>query len=411
MSKALTSPGRILILDQGQGFGGTVVVAATLMHHLDSHHFLVTLVSAADADFLAMRTEGTSNVVRLAPKYTYVQAGKVREAFQRVPVIGRLLNFVGSKLLSLTNLSYLISLARIMRRERIMLVHCNNYANLDGLLMAWLFGVPCLLHAHGFPEESGPISGWLLRRLRPRVVAISRVVRESVVASGVPANAVRVLHNPISRPAPSTMSAHEFRRAQGIPDDVVLVGIVGRVVGWKGQLEFVAACIHAMERGSSLHAVIVGDAADYDDSYYRAVYERATQSGYDDRIHFAGFVADTSAVYGALDILVHASIEPEPFGLVITEAMAHGTAVIAANTGSSPELITHGVTGFLENPRDTAALAERITALAQDTALRQQIAKAGKAHASTAFDPIRYARDFSVVYDRALDGTWTDWQE
>lgn len=379
-----------------------MVVAATLMHHLDPRRYRATLVSAADAEFLAMRTMGMSNVVHLAPWFDYVKAGRVRGACLRIPLFGRILSLVVSNLLMLGNLPYLISLARIMRRQRITLVHCNNYANVEGLLLAWLFDVPCLMHAHGFPEAPGPVNRWLLPRLRLQVVAISQVVATALVESGVPANAIQVLHNPISRPAPSRMSAGEFRRTLGIPENAVLAGIVGRVVRWKGQLEFVAACVSAMAKEPLLHAVIVGNSADYGDAYFQEVREQAAQSGMAARIHFAGFVADTSAVYEALDILVHASIEPEPFGLVITEAMAHGTAVIAASTGASPELITHGVTGFLEDPKDTQALAARITALTRDAELRQNIANAGRVHALTAFDPDRYADAFAAAYDTAL---------
>jgi glycosyltransferase involved in cell wall biosynthesis len=392
----------VLIVDEGQGFGGTVVVATTLMRHLSPERYTATLASAADMRFLAIRKEGTVSVVHMAPRFTYVEAGKLREICLRVPVFGRILNFVGSKFMSLANLPHYIGLARIMQRERVALVHCNNFANIDGLLMAWLFRVPCILHAHGMDDVVGPVGGWLCRRLEPLVVAISRAVADSIQSLGVPGTRIRVLHNPISQTFGAGSSPIDLRSTLGIPKDAISVGIVGRVVRWKGQLEFVRACIRALIEQPNLHAIVVGDAADYDDSYFREVRSLAANSTVCNRIHFAGFVAETEAIYTALDVLVHASIEPEPFGLVITEAMSHGVAVIAANQGAPPELIEHGVTGFLENPSDTQSLSRRITVLAQDTALRRRIALAGQHHAVSTFDPANYASALADIYDEAL---------
>lgn len=394
---------RVLILDHGLGFGGTVVVAATLMHHLDPSRYSAVLVSAADKRFLAARMRSSDEVIPLAPRYTYVHAQRLREACLRLPVLGRLANSAISRLFAMANWPYLARLALLMRRERVEVVHCNNFANREGLLLAWLLDTPCILHAHGFANPSrDAVSGWLIRRLQPLVVAISKAVAVSVETCGMPASAIRVLHNPLSLSPTHDTSALDFRRTLGVPESALLVGIVGRVVRWKGQFEFVAACIEALRRHPSLHAVIVGDASDYDDSYLREVRALAAGSVVAERIHFSGFVADTDAIYEALDILVHASIEPEPFGLVITEAMAQGVAVIAASSGAPLELIAHGLTGFIVNPSDTKALAAHIEALAADATLRRSVAEAGQQHALSAFDPREYAQAFADIYDHAV---------
>jgi len=400
---AARQPRCVLILDHGLGFGGTVVVAATLMHHLDASRYRAILVSAADERFLSARLAPSDAVVRLAPRFTYVHSQRIRNACSRLPVIGRLLNSAVSRVLALANVGYLFKLALVMRRERIDLVHCNNYANREGLLLAWLFGRPCVLHAHGFAARAHVgLNGWLVARLRPIVVAISKAVAVSVESFGTSPSSIRVLHNPLSLAPVQESSPLTFRRSLGIPEGAILVGLVGRVMRWKGQREFVAACIQALERQPDVHAVIVGDASDSDDSYLQEVRAFAAESSSRDRIHFSGFVADTTSMYQALDILVHASIEPEPFGLVITEAMAQRVAVIVADRGAPPELVEHGVTGFIEAPTDTVALSNRIVLLATDHALRHRVAEAGRQHALTAFAPVRYAQAFAYLYDEAV---------
>jgi len=107
-------------------------------------------------------------------------------------------------------------------------------------------------------------------------------------------------------------------------------------------------------------------------------------------------------MYADLDILVHASIEPEPFGLVITEAMVHGVPVIAANTGAPLEIIRHGVTGFVVDPNDTEQLTSRIVDLATDSELRRRIGERGRRDALDRFNAPSYAKRFEDLYDQEI---------
>lgn len=392
----------VLLLDEGQGFGGSVVVAATLLRFVNRRSFRTTLVTAADPRFLEARISDAGHVCQARPRYTYVEAARIRSAFLQIPIVGRGLNFVASKFMSLANAGYVTRIAVLMLQRHTALVHCNNFANFEGLLLAWLFRVPCLLHAHGLIGPTGPMSNWLMRRLKPGVIAISQVVADSVATSGAPVRFIRVAYNPVSVGKAHPLDRERFRRMLGIPQDAILAGMVGRIIPWKGQLEFVTACVEALQRTPTLHAILVGNASDTDSQYFEIVRSLAAASPVADRIHFAGFVADTVAMYASLDMLVHCSIEPEPFGLVITEAMAHGVAVIAARSGAPVEFLEHGITGFLESPSDSEALGARMTQLARDGELRERIATAGQKHALESFDPERYAESVEAAWRESL---------
>src|SRR6185436_5987649 len=93
---------------------------------------------------------------------------------------------------------------------------------------------------------------------------------------------------------------------------------------------------------------------------------RADELGISARIGFTGFVSDPAAAMRALDVVVHASIEPEPFGLVIAEAMACGRPVIVSDAGGAAEIVTSGVNALVNSPGDADALADRIAQLAAD---------------------------------------------
>ena len=93
----------------------------------------------------------------------------------------------------------------------------------------------------------------------------------------------------------------------------------------------------------------------------------------------------------ACDVVVHASVEPEPWGLVVAEAMACGRAVIASAAGGPLEMIDHKRTGWLTAPADEVALATSLEMLLANPGLRAGLGEAARRHAESEFDPRRAA--------------------
>ncbi len=100
----------------------------------------------------------------------------------------------------------------------------------------------------------------------------------------------------------------------------------------------------------------------------------------------------------ALDIVVHASTEPEPFGLVIAESMACGRAVIAVQAGGAAEIIDDGVTALALRPGDSSQLAAGLARLAMDPALRARLGQAARASAVERFDNRHLASRLVPLY-------------
>src|SRR5262249_13938140 len=106
-------------------------------------------------------------------------------------------------------------------------------------------------------------------------------------------------------------------------------------------------------------------------------------------------------------IVVHASTEPEPFGLVITEALACGKAVIVSAAGGAAELVEDGTDAVTMAPGDTTALARAIDRLASDPGMRARLGAAGRASAAGRSDPDVFTRAFLEIYDRVAFGART----
>lgn len=140
------------------------------------------------------------------------------------------------------------------------------------------------------------------------------------------------------------------------PDDSPLIGIFGRISPWKGQDVF----LRSISRLENVRAVIVGGALFGEEEYEQSLKDLAKDLGIEDRVTFAGHVSDVAKVMAACDIVAHCSTAPEPFGLVIVEAMLSRVPVIASDAGGAKEIVLHKETGQLTPISDDVELSKAI---------------------------------------------------
>ncbi len=300
---------------------------------------------------------------------------------------------------------YLRRLRRVMREEAPDVVHTNGLKM--HVLGAWArpAGARLLWHLHDYAGRR-PIAARLLQRYANRcdvIVANSASVAADArrVCGGAD---VRAIWNAVDlgRFTPDGPRA-DLDGLAGLPPagpGAVRVGLVATFARWKGHGTFLEALAVLPP---SLHVrgyVVGGPLYDTEGSQVSLADLRRQVSalGLDGRVGFTGFVADTAAVMRALDVVVHASTEPEPFGLVIAEAMACGTAVVCSGAGGAAEIATPGENALAHGPGDVRALADGIAALARDRDLRRRVGEAGRRTAERAFTRERLAREFTAVY-------------
>jgi glycosyltransferase involved in cell wall biosynthesis len=200
----------------------------------------------------------------------------------------------------------------------------------------------------------------------------------------------RVIHNMI------LTDTREGQRPSRQERSDLTIGMVGRLTAWKGQDVFLEAFAQAF-RGTDVRARIVGSALFGEDVYAATLVERARALGISSQVEFRGFREDIWAELDDLDILVHCSVRPEPFGQVVLEGLAAGVPVVAANAGGPKELITNGVDGMLTTPGDSGDLADVLRTLAFDRALRSRIAAAGRRRSGD-FAPERMVEQVLAFY-------------
>lgn len=275
--------------------------------------------------------------------------------------------------------AYVGRVTKTLARRNTRVVHTTGIKmHVLGAVAGRAAGARVLWHLRDIlsPGATHALLRGLEKAARPKVIANSRATALSYGPSA------EVLYNGIDtelfKPQPRAALKRELNCGDGLP----VVGICGVLARWKGQFEFVEAASSLLASGTRAHFVIIGDEI-YDTRGERGLraqlQDRIDATGFSAHIRITGFRGDMPRVYSALDVLVHASIRPEPFGRVLIEAMACGVPVLASRDGGVREIVTDEADGLLFEPGNTRELAQKIGRLLKEPELRERLGTAGRA--------------------------------
>lgn len=289
----------------------------------------------------------------------------------------------------LATIAYVVRLALRLRRLRPDIVHTNSLkAGVYGSIAARLAGVPVVWHVRD-RIASDYLPAAAVRAVRAMMVrlAATAVANSAETASTLGAGVrTAVVPEAILAPAPRG----------GPRSGPLTIGMVGRVAPWKGQDLFLRAFAQALPGGEE-RCVVVGASLFGEADFERGLRALAADLGLGARVEFRGFRDDVWPELARLDLLVHASLVPEPFGQVVLEGLAAGVPVIAADAGGPREIIAPGRSGVLYPMGDEGALARAIRELARDPERRARLAGAGR-EAVAAYHPDVIAARMQAVY-------------
>ncbi|MGI8983684.1 MAG: glycosyltransferase family 4 protein [Acidimicrobiales bacterium] len=295
-------------------------------------------------------------------------------------------------------LAHTLRLARRIRGLDVDLIHTNSLkAAVYGGLAGRLAGVPVVWHVHDRIADDY-LPGFAVRLVR----ALARVLPSAVIANSDATMSTLGRFRKVSAVVPSPVAGlRKGRPSFAAPVNRPLrVGMVGRLAPWKGQDVFLEAVARAFPRGE-VEVLVVGTALFGDEGYAVELRQLAAHLGVDPWVEFVGFQEDVGAILDVLDVLVHASLVPEPFGLVVAEGMAAGIAVLAADEGGPAEMIEHGRSGLLYPPGDVTALAGLLRRVERDSTLRASLGAEARLDARR-FLPAAVQAEVVAVYDRVL---------
>jgi len=226
----------------------------------------------------------------------------------------------------------------------------------------------------------------------------------SAERSGPP---LRVVYPGIDLTRQAAVDRHAARARIGLAGPGPLLGVAAQITPWKGQAIAIRALRGVRQRLPGAQLALVGEpkfvarATRYDNSAYLGELRSLVAAlGLESAVHFLGQRDDMPTVMAAIDVLLVPSIE-EPFGLVVVEAMAAGTPVVATTDGGPAEIIRDGIDGRLVPPRDAERWASTVCDVLLDPTARARLTEAGHDRARR-FSAERYATEVVAGYERAL---------
>ena len=306
------------------------------------------------------------------------------------------------------DLALLWKLRALLRDQKPDLVHTHLiHADLFGYFAARAAGIRHVVSSRHNDDQFRYRPRW--RKLHRRLwrwtsggIAISESIRRfAIEVEGAPAEKITVVQYGIDFAWPSDdaiASARQTLRAKlGLDSDALLLGMVCRLVEQKGIPYALEAMRRIRAQFPQAHLVIAGDGEKAEE-----LRRLASALGMADRVHWLGWRSDAADLMAAFDLLLAPSLW-EGFGLVLLEAMARRVPVIASRVGAIPEVIVHGESGILIEPRDVAALAQAMARLLDDRALRKYMGLLGAARLEERFSIRRMVEGTIAVYQRALE--------
>jgi glycosyltransferase involved in cell wall biosynthesis len=284
-------------------------------------------------------------------------------------------------------------------------IHSNGFKM--HLLGTWAASnrAPVIWHLHDFVSLR-PLMPRLLKLTLHRcagIIANSHSVARDLVATLVRTPAVHTVYHAVdlNNFAPEGRRLDLDRLAGMTPAaaGVLRVGLVATMARWKGHDVFLRSL--AMLPAERMRGYVIGGpiyrtaGSQYSLSELRRM---TSELGLDGKVGFTGFISDSAAAIRALDIVVHASVAPEPFGLTVAEAFACGRSVVASRGGGVLEIIRENQNALVHRPGDAHELAASLARLVEDPGLRHRLGKAARKTAEVSFTRERLAGDLMRVY-------------
>lgn len=394
----------ILFVEMGTGFGGSTRCLLSLVEMCAANGWRSSVAVGYPIPALE-QGRAPCTTLRLYESRAWRTGQRLRRLSARSDSRGgrarSLAGFAASALLADLPLAAL--LAGYARRRGVDLIHANNelLVNRTAILAGCLGGLPVISHQRGWAWPSRA-SRWLARRVR-RVVAISDFVRQSLIEAGVPVERIERVYDGVdcARFGGAQRLRDRARGEFGFHRQDEVVGLPAVLLPWKGHEMFLEAFARLAAARPRLRALLVGASPSTVGDFAPRLRARIAALGLHDRVRMVGHVEDMARAYAAMDIVVHASQRPEPFGLVVVEALAAGRPVVAAGAGGPAEVIRHERDGWLYRPGDAAALAAALATLLDRPALRSELAARAPDRAA-GFDVGANWRGVSALYEGVI---------
>ncbi len=302
----------------------------------------------------------------------------------------------------------IFKLVSYFKKHSFDVIHTNNLqSKLCGSVAAKVTGNKMVWHLHNIqpPGLRRKIISLMANVFPNKIIVVSEAVQAVYLPYTRDTKKIVVIHNGFDVSDLMDLDSRlDIRKEFNIPPVTSLVGIIAFLRPWKGQDNFLRAAAEVKKKYSGIKFLIVGDEQFGKDKGYKEYLINLSKELdiFQDTI-FTGFRNDVATILSRLDILVSASVLPDPFPTIILEAMASQKPIVATNIGGIPEMVKDGETGLLVPPDQPIAMAKAILKLLCNKGKANEMGLAARQRLENLFSMDKFIANIQKVYWAILE--------
>jgi glycosyltransferase involved in cell wall biosynthesis len=297
-----------------------------------------------------------------------------------------------------------IHISKILKKEKIDLIHLNTGFDRPVMVAANISKTPKVFHFRNFNERI-PFILKLLTSSIDAALYTTQAIADSYINIGITVTKSDIVYEPIDiKKFSKNQDISLIQQQFSITKSNYIVSNIGRITPWKGQHYFLQAMEDIIRQYPDTKAFIVGEPGETeeDKEYFNLLQYMSQKTSLNGHVFLTGKRNDIAEIMSLSDIVVHSSSKPEPFGLVIAEAMATGTPVIATQGGGPIEIIKNGITGLLVPMKSATGIKEAIQKLFESKVLRKTISVNARKDVTERFPIQRHVAKVQKTYEDIL---------
>lgn len=261
-------------------------------------------------------------------------------------------------------------IAAIIKENKIDLIHHNNDINdsRQGILANRKLRLPQICHYRSLkPYHKDPINFsvdyFMAKNVNHHIFISHAVARHYTKTLKIKKTKGVVIRDivDVKKFKPQIKNV-AIQQEFGLQDSDIVISNIGRISRWKGQHIFIKALADVVKEYPQVKALVVGPSEPGvgDPKYLQELQKLTENLNLKDHVIYTGNREDIPGILSVSDMVVHSSIEPEPQGLVIVEALFYGKPVIVSDAGGAAELIVNNQGGLKVPPGNFAELTKAI---------------------------------------------------
>lgn len=261
-------------------------------------------------------------------------------------------------------ISSILFLRKIIKVNDVDIVYTNTSVVFPGGIIAKLLRKKSVWHVREIIENKleRKIVSLIVNMFSDVIIANSKSTADAISKNK---NKIRVIYNAVD--------SYDTSNNKSNSSNTINIGMAGRINRWKGQKLFVDLAEVICKTKENIKFQIAGDIYRGEDHILNELKRYISEKNLNDKVELLGQIENMGKFYNDIDIFVLPSIQPEPFGLVIIEAMANGLPVVATNHGGPIEIIDDNLNGYLVDYNDVTEMSIVVNKLIESKELRDKI--------------------------------------